>query len=142
MYKGKYFEVQNVSAGYGDKEIIHQIHFEVEPHTLTAVIGPNGCGKTTLLKSIVNLLDYQGKCLLQGDELKELTVRKLAQRISYIPQRSGIHVSMSVLDVVLMGFNPVLKLLERPNKKQRERAKAAIASVGLSEYINKATFSQ
>lgn len=137
MSKEKYFEVQNLFAGYGDKEIIHNIHFEVEPHTLTALIGPNGCGKTTLLKSIVNLLDYQGKCLLQGNELKELTVRKLAQKISYIPQRSGIHVSMSVLDVVLMGFNPVLRLLERPNKRQKERAKAAITSVGLSEYMDK-----
>lgn len=137
MSKGKYFEVQNVSAGYGDKEIVHNISFELEPHTLTALIGPNGCGKTTLLKSIVNLLPYQGKCMLQGEVLKEFTVRKLAQRISYIPQRSGIHVSMSVLDVVLMGYNPVLKLLEHPNKKQRQRAKDAIASVGLAEYMNK-----
>lgn len=136
MSKGKYFEIQNVSAGYGEKEIIHDINFEIEPHTLTALIGPNGCGKTTLLKSIVNLLDYQGKCVLQGKDLSELSVRKLAQKISYIPQRSGIHVSMPVLDVVLMGFNPVLKLLERPSKKQRQRAKAAITSIGLSEYMN------
>lgn len=137
MSKEKYFEVQHVSAGYGEKEIIHDISFEVEPHTLTALIGPNGCGKTTLLKSIVNLLDHQGKCVLQGEILGELSVRKLARKISYIPQRSGIHVSMSVLDVVLMGFNPVLKLLERPNKKQRQRAKDAITSLGLSGYMNK-----
>ena len=137
MFKEKYFEVQKLSAGYGDKEIIHKINFAVEPHTLTALIGPNGCGKTTLLKSIVNLLDYQGKCLLHGEALDELSVRKLARKISYIPQRSGIHVSMSVLDVVLMGFNPVLKLLERPNRKQRQRAKDAIISVGLTEYMNK-----
>ena len=137
MSKERYFEVQRISAGYGEKEIIHDISFEIEPHTLTALIGPNGCGKTTLLKSIVNLLDYQGKCLLHGENLSELSVRKLARKISYIPQRSGLHVSMSVLDVVLMGFNPVLKLLERPNKKQRQRAKDAIISVGLSAYMNK-----
>ena len=137
MSKRKYFEVQNLSAGYGNKEIVHHISFDIEPHTLTALIGPNGCGKTTLLKSIINLLDYQGKCLLHGENMKEFTVRKLAQKISYIPQQSGIHVSMSVLDVVLMGYNPVLKLLERPNKKQKQRAKTAIASVGLSEYMNK-----
>ena len=137
MFKEKYFEVQNVSAGYFDKEIVHNVSFSVEPHTLTALIGPNGCGKTTLLKSIVNLLEYQGKCLLHGEELKEFSTKKLARKISYIPQRSGIHVSMSVLDVVLMGYNPVLKLLERPNKKQKQRAKEAIISVGLSEYMEK-----
>ena len=59
MSKNTYFEVKNVSAGYGDKEIIHEICFEAEPHTLTALIGPNGCGKTTLLKSMVNLLQTQ-----------------------------------------------------------------------------------
>ena len=137
MSKNTYFEVQNVSAGYGDKEIIHEISFEVEPHTLTALIGPNGCGKTTLLKSMVNLLEYQGDCLLHGEKFKEVSTRKLARKVSYIPQRSGIQISMSVLDVVLMGFNPVLKLLERPNKKQKQRAKDAIASVGLAAYINK-----
>lgn len=136
MFKENFFQVQNVSAGYAGKEIVHGIHFEVEPHTLTALIGPNGCGKTTLLKSMVHLIEYQGKCMLQGEELKALNVRKLAQKISYIPQRSGIHVSMSVLDVVLMGYNPVLKLLERPNKEQRRRAKDAIREVGLSESMN------
>jgi iron complex transport system ATP-binding protein len=70
---------------------------------------------------MVNLLEYQGDCLLHGEKLKEVSARKLARKVSYIPQRSGIQMSMSVLDVVLMGFNPVLKLLERPNKKQRER---------------------
>lgn len=137
MSREKYFEVQNVSAGYGEKEIIHKVCFEVEPHTLTALVGPNGCGKTTLLKSIVNLLDYQGECKIHGEELKEFSIRKLAKKISYIPQRSGIHVSMSVLDVVLMGYNPVLKLLEHPNKNQKQRAKEAIISVGLSEYMDK-----
>lgn len=137
MCKKPFFEVDNVSAGYGDKEIIHHIHFQIEPHTLTALIGSNGCGKSTLLKSIVNLLDYQGNCRLGGERLKELSVRKLARKISYIPQRCGIHMSMSVLDVVLMGYNPVLKLLERPNRKQKNRAKDAIASVGLAEYMDK-----
>ena len=137
MSREKFFEVRHLSAGYGDKEIIREICFEVEPHTLTALIGPNGCGKTTLLKSIVNLLKYQGNCMLHGEALKELNIRKLARKISYIPQRSGIHMSMSVLDVVVMGFNPVLKLLERPNQKQKKKAKEAIASVGLLAYMDK-----
>ena len=52
MSREKYFEVQNVSAGYGEKEIIHKVCFEVEPHTLTALVGPNGCGKTTFARII------------------------------------------------------------------------------------------
>lgn len=132
----KYLEVEKVCAGYGEKEIIHDISFSIEPHTLTALIGPNGCGKTTLLKSIVNLLDYEGKCTLLGEDLSDMSVRGLARKISYIPQRSGIHISMSVLEVVLMGFNPVLKLLQRPNVKQRKKAQEALRAVGMAEYGN------
>lgn len=132
----KHFEAENLCAGYGKKEIIHDISFSIEPHTLTALIGPNGCGKTTLLKSMVNLFEYEGRCTLQGECLSDMGVRELARKISYIPQRSGVNVSMSVLDVVLMGFNPVLKLLQRPNANQKKRAWEALEKVGMSGYGN------
>lgn len=140
MYREKesdnFFVADRIRAGYGKKEIVHDISFTVKSHTLTALIGPNGCGKTTLLKSIVNLLDYEGTCTLQGNDLKNMNVRKLAGEISYIPQRSGINISMPVIDVVLMGYNPVLKLLQRPSKRQRQRAREALVSVGMSRYEN------
>jgi len=132
----KYFEVENLCAGYGEKEIIHNISFEAKPHTLTALVGANGCGKTTLLKSIVNLLDYDGRCTLQGENLKEMSTRKLARKISYIPQRSGIHISLSVMDIVMMGFNPVLKLLQQPSVSQKQKAREALAIVGMEQYEN------
>lgn len=138
MCKGKstknFFVADKICAGYGEKEIIHDIRFSIEPHTLTALIGPNGCGKTTLLKSIVNLLDYKGTCTLQGEVLKDMSVQKLAKKISYIPQRGGINISMPVMDVVLMGYNPVLKLLQRPSAGQIQKAREALVMVGMSRY--------
>ena len=127
--------VNALSAGYGKKEIIHNISFALETGTLTCLIGKNGCGKTTLMKSVVNQIKHAGTCFLNGENLEYFSVRALARGVSYIPQKSGLGISLPVLDVVLMGYNPVLKLLQHPSKKQVELAKEALAAVGLSEYM-------
>lgn len=128
--------VNALSAGYGKKEILHDISFSLEPHTLTCLIGKNGCGKTTLMKSLVNQIKHAGTCFLNGENLEYLSVRALARQVSYIPQRSGLGVSIPVLEVVLMGYNPVLRLLEHPSKKQIELAKEALVAVGLEAVTN------
>lgn len=125
--------VNALSAGYGKKEIIHNISFSLEPCSLTCLIGKNGCGKTTLMKSVVNQIKHAGTCFLNGKNLEYFSVRALAREVSYIPQRTGMGISLPVLDVVLMGYNPVLKLLEHPSKKQIELARGALAAVGLVE---------
>lgn len=134
MSENHFFEAEHISAGYGKKVVIHDISFSLKPHTLTALIGANGSGKTTLMKCIVNQLNHGGRCVLQGECLEEMSAKILAQKISYIPQRNGIGISLPVLDVVLMGFNPVLKLMQRPTKEQKERAKKALVSIGLGGY--------
>ena len=70
--------------------------------------------------------------MLDGTALEGLSARKLAQLCSYIPQRSGIAIDISALDVVLMGCNPRLGLLEQPNASMREEARQMLALVGLS----------
>lgn len=132
MHSDTFFLAENISAGYGKTEIIHDITFRLKPHTITGLIGANGSGKTTLLKCIANRIAHSGSCLLGGEKLEELPLKKLARKISYIPQRSGIGISLPVLDVVLMGFNPVLGLLERPSDKQTARALDALETVGLA----------
>ena len=133
MNKNTFLEVKNLSAGYGKKEIIHKISFVTSPNTLVGLMGANGSGKTTLLKSIANQLAHEGTCSLNGERLEGKSIRELAKEISYIPQKSGITISLSVLDVVLMGYNARLKLLENPSKKQIEYACEMIKKVGLGK---------
>ena len=85
MSKEKYFQVQHVSAGYGEKEIIHDLNFEIEPNTLTALIGPNGCGKTTLLK-VLGLIDRPtgGIFYFKGKEVKKLWNDELSDLLKTI----------------------------------------------------------
>lgn len=106
--------VSHLSAGYGRKEILHDISFTSRPGTITGILGANGCGKTTLLKAIANILPHKGSCLLAENTLESLSARELAKQCGYIPQKSGITIDLTVLDVVLMGYHPDLSLLQPP----------------------------
>ncbi|WP_405729272.1 ABC transporter ATP-binding protein [Anaerotignum sp.] len=128
------FSAEHISAGYGKKTVIHDISCSLQAGTLTALIGANGSGKTTLIRCIANQLSHGGKSILQGECLEEMSVKGLARKVSYIPQKSGIKISLPVLDVVMMGFNPVMKLMQRPSKEQENRAKEALMAVGLGGY--------
>lgn len=127
-----FFSVQDLSAGYGSRQILQNVSFQTEENQLVGIIGANGSGKTTLLKAVCGILPHQGRCLLEGTALESLSPRQLARRCSYIPQRSGISIDLSVVDVVLMGFNPWLGLLESPADDMKTKARAALAAVGLA----------
>lgn len=124
--------VKQISAGYGKRNVIENISFDLDAGTLMGIVGANGSGKTTLLKSICGILPHKGTCELNHTPLETLSARQLARLVSYIPQRSGISIDISALDVVLMGFNPRLGLLENPTGDMRERAVEALAQVGLA----------
>ena len=125
--------IEHLSAGYGNRLVLRDVSFRADGGMLTALLGANGCGKTTLLKVLCRQLPSTGRCLFEGTPLSALSRRTLAKRISYIPQRSGIGISLPVLEVVLMGFNPALGLLERPSPAQRQKALEALAAVGMAE---------
>ena len=127
-----YLSVNAVTAGYGKQNVIEGISFDLESGCLMGIIGANGSGKTTLLKALCGILPHGGTCSLEGSVLESLSARQIARLVSYIPQRSGIAIDISALDVVLMGFNPHLGLLEHPTRKMKEAAMQALAQVGLA----------
>jgi len=127
-----YFSVKKITAGYGKQNIIHDISFQIENGCLMGILGANGSGKTTLLKAMCGILPHQGSCTLDHVTFEDLSPKQLSKLVSYIPQQSGISIDISALDVVLMGFNPYLGLLEYPTKSMKESAIEALAKVGLS----------
>ena len=127
-----FFCVESLTAGYGKGNVIENLSFSLEKGTLVGILGANGSGKTTLLKAICGILPHRGSCSLEGTRLEGLSPRQLARQVSYIPQRSGITIDISALDVVLMGFNPRLGLLDQPSQAMKTAAAAALAQVGLA----------
>ena len=126
-------EVRGLRVSYGKRSILQNVSFEIGEGELVGVLGANGCGKTTLLKAICGILPHAGECRLEGSALEHLSPRRIAALCGYIPQRSGVEIDISVLDAVLMGFNPQLKLLEYPNEQMKKEAREALAAVGLGE---------
>ena len=126
-----YFTVQKLCAGYTGAPIIRNLSFSIGSGKLLGILGANGSGKTTLLKALCGILPHDGTCSLEGTLLDNMSARQIARLVSYIPQRSGISIDISVLDVVLMGFNPQLHLLEYPNDSMRRQAIRALETVGL-----------
>ena len=128
-----FFSANNLTAGYGNGHVIKNISFELNCGCVMGVLGANGSGKTTMLKAICGILPHEGSCQLEQTQLENLSIRQMAKLCSYIPQRSGISIDISALDVVLMGFNPQLGLLEHPTQTMRQAAMETLAQIGLGE---------
>ena len=136
------FEMKKLCVSYGKKEVLRDVSLSLQSGTITALLGANGCGKTTLLKAIGDLLPHEGQCELDGTPLENLSARQMARHVSYIPQRSGIAIDLTAQEVVLMGFNAQLGLLRQPTKQMNEQAVAVLAQLGVDAKQNYQTLSE
>jgi iron complex transport system ATP-binding protein len=102
-------QVKGLVTGYGKKEIVHGIDFGVERGEFVCIIGANGCGKTTALKSVLGLLPpFAGEVTIDGEDCTKLTSRQRARHFAYIPQVHIPPFPFKVADVVLLGRTPHL----------------------------------
>jgi len=131
-------KIKNITAGYKDKIIVNDISFYTNPGEFTALLGLNGTGKTTLLKTISGLLKpIGGKVLVNDEDLLLLNEKNRAKHISFMPQRHSVIYDTRVIDVVLMGVTPYLTIFESPNKKHREKAYEILETMGMEKYSEK-----
>lgn len=104
-------DVKNVDFGYVKKvQILHNINFSAESGQLVSLIGPNGSGKTTMIKCINQILAPQsGQILLDGINVQAMGTMELAKKVGYVPQMTKNFMGGTVLDAVLMGRRPYIK---------------------------------
>lgn len=98
--------VRDVRFGYGDVPVLDGIGFDAEPNTIVSILGPNGTGKTTLLKCMCNLLHPQeGSISIDGKDILEMPGREVAKHIGFVPQ-STVPTRNTVFDTALIGRKP------------------------------------
>ena len=125
VLKGK-----NLSLGYNGQALIRDLSFEVHRGHILGIVGPNGCGKTTVLRTMLGLLK----------PLEGRVERQPGITISYVPQRERIDTILPVtaLEVVLMGRAARAGPMQRVHGKDREEALRALALLGaepLRQYL-------
>lgn len=129
---------EHVSFSYGKREILHDVSFSIPDSTLVNVLGPNGVGKSTLFRCILGLnFRYAGGILVNGKDLKTLSVKERAREISYIPQSHAPVYDYEVLDIVLMSTGNDLKMLNTPGKDQAKRAYEALERIGIENFAHR-----
>ncbi|QZE14139.1 ABC transporter ATP-binding protein [Halosquirtibacter laminarini] len=128
-------ELKDISAGYDNKTIIENINLKVYDHDFTAVIGPNGGGKTTLIKTIVGLITpLKGSIEWHTEE-----TTKSKKIFGYLPQINHIDRSfpISVLDVVLSGKITTKNIFQRLRKENREKAMSLLKEMGVDRFAKR-----
>lgn len=128
-------EVKGLVYQVPDFKILDGIDLCVESGEFLGMIGPNGCGKTTMLKCIYKALTpAQGQILLDQRDVQTLSNREMARQMSVLIQENHVEFDMTVMDMVLLGRYAHKKLLSGTDDRDEALALQALEKVGMSEY--------
>lgn len=132
-------EVKNAAFTYDEKRMIFEdVNFSVEEGEILCIVGPNGCGKSTLIDCILGLKKLKkGKIMVEGDNLETLKPKEFAEHVAYVPQGHKTTFAYTVLDVVTMGRTYAAKMFSPPGEEEKAIARDALKQVGLSGFENR-----
>lgn len=131
-------EIENVFGGYGNGDILKGISCSADYGDVLCLLGPNGCGKTTLFRIILGSLPVSnGKIKIAGKNISDFTTKTLANMIAYIPQYHSPVFAYTVLDMVIMGRASHFSAFETPKEPDQEAAFAALEKVNALPLANR-----
>ena len=136
----KAIELENVTFSYGKgkRKVLDGVGLSCEPGSVNALIGLNGCGKTTLIKVMAGLeKPSAGTVRYYGRDLSELTFRERASVLAYVRQNYGSLSDYSVKDYLLFGTANKLDLFDVPGKGEKEAVREIVERFGITHLYDK-----
>ncbi|MDR2052676.1 MAG: ABC transporter ATP-binding protein [Treponema sp.] len=126
-------EIRNLYCGYNGGDVIRDISLKAGAGEILCVAGPNGCGKTTLLKAIAHILGYRGSISVDSREVSSFGRKALARKIAVMSQGQEIYFPFTVADTVALGrYAHSEKYISSLSQKDREMIAEVLEKLGLS----------
>ncbi|MGC9329180.1 MAG: metal ABC transporter ATP-binding protein, partial [Candidatus Hinthialibacter sp.] len=128
----KIIDIQNLSFGYNREKVLENVSLGVDPGEFLGIVGPNGGGKTTLLKIILGFFRPESGSVRVLGKPPEQSV----SRIGYVPQHANFDLEfpISVQEVVLMGLLGQSSRFGRYSSQDREKTRSILAKVDMDEF--------
>lgn len=121
-------EIKNLYFSYEkNKDVLKNINLTIKRGEFLGIVGPNGCGKSTLVNLICNVLELKtGEILINGNYIKTISQNELAKLVAVVPQDSSFEFDFTALEIVLMGRLPYMSRFQFEGPKDRLFAKEAM----------------
>ena len=129
--------ISGLNAGYGGSESLTDVHAEFPTGKISVIIGPNGCGKSTTIRSILRLVpEAKGEISMDGVSLDTLTQKELARKIAYLPQSRQVG-DIEVQRMVMHGRFPYLGYPRKYRKEDYEKVAQALEWMELTDLAHR-----
>ena len=110
-------EIRHIRVDFGKRRILDDISATIAEGCITALMGPNGCGKTTLLRCMGGLLEpTEGEVVMDGMPVQSYAARALAQKVAFVRQQAQTDFEFSAFETVLMGRNPYQRRMQNESQ--------------------------
>ncbi|WP_150308395.1 ABC transporter ATP-binding protein [Planctomonas psychrotolerans] len=123
-----------LQVGYDQRTVLHQLDVDIPDGAFTVIVGPNACGKSTLLRSLARLLKpSEGAVLLDGRAISSYSAKEVARIVGLLPQSSTAPDGITVVDLVSRGRFPHQKLLRQWSEVDERAVRDAMAATSVTD---------
>jgi len=135
-----FYSAENLYFSYNSTPILQGVDLHIAEGSIVSLLGPNGTGKSTLMKLFLGLLSPKsGEVILKGKPLQSYSMRERALHVSYVPQSTQVAFAFCALDIVIMGRIAFESWFQKPSKTDMDLARTAMDRLGIL-HLEKRTF--